>query len=180
MPLGQQQSVKALKLAIFTRPLHPELFDIHHDHHIAQKAFDASIWVTGCAHVVRFSAGNSTICEVIAEADDELPERGLVASFRCRGEKHHQYHHTNGLHYLMTMQVEGMSEKLYAQTHDELIRSSEKHGMFVPFPQWRVGNLTPFCYIDYHVSAQGLHIFAYHAFPEESTVVKNQAIFEVV
>lgn len=176
-PLGQKQSVKTLKLVVYNRPLHPELFDIHCRHQVDQAAFDAEVWITGCTHLVRFSVGEHTVTEVIAEADAELPERGLLASFRCRGEKQHQHRHDAGTQYLMNLQVEHMSEKLYAETHRDLTGST-KQGLFVPFPQWRVGELTPFCYVDHHVTPKTLHVFAYHAFPDELTIVKTQSIFE--
>ena len=179
MTLGQKQSLRAMKLVVYSRPLHPELFEIHHDHRIDQAAYDAAIWITGCAHVVRFSVGPDTVTEVMAEAQDELPERGLVASFQCRGEKQHEYDNGHGLRYQMNLQVEAMSEKLYAQTQDDLTRAAEKGGLLVPFPQWRVNDLTPFCYVDYHVAPRSLQVFAYHAFPEERTIVKTQSVFEI-
>ncbi len=178
-PLGAKQSVKQLKFVVYTRPLHPELFEIHHDHHISQPAFDGAIWVTGCTHVVRFSVQDETVTEVMAQAEDELPERGLVVSFRCRGEKQHQFETQRGLHYMMNLQVETMSEKVYASTHQDLIAAAESKGIYVPIPKWQTSALTPFCHVDYHTTADSLHIFAYHAFPDELTIVKTQSIFEV-
>jgi len=178
-PLGQKQSVEELKLVVYSRALHPELFEIHHDHQISQRYYDAEIWITGCSHMVGFYAPGDTLTEVMAGMEDELPERGLVASFRCRGEKEHEHHSDTGLHYQMTMRVEAMSEKLYRQTHLDLVRAGEKHGLLVPLPQWRSGDLTPFCYVDYRARADSLDVFAYHAFPDELTIVKTQSIFEI-
>ena len=178
-PLGAKQSVKHLKFVVYTRPLHPELFEIHHDHRINQPAFDAAIWVTGCTHVVRFSVGHDTISEVMAQAEDELPERGLVVSFRCRGEKQHQFESDSHLRYMMNLQVETMSEKVYTATHQDLIAAAETRGIYVPIPKWQTSALAPFCHVEYHTTAESLHIFAYHAFPDELTIVKTQSIFEV-
>jgi hypothetical protein len=179
MALGQKQSLRTMNLVVYSRPLHPELFEIHREQRIDQAAYDAAIWITGCAHVVRFSVGPDTISEVMAESHDELPERGLVASFQCRGEKQHEYDNGHGLHYQMSLEVEAMSEKLYAKTQNDLELGSAKGGLLVQFPQWRVGDLTPFCYVDYHVTPMSLQVFAYHAFPDELTMVKTQSIFEL-
>ena len=178
-PLGAKQFVKHLKFVVYTRPLHPELFEIHHDHRINQPGFDAAIWVTGCTHVVRFSVGDQTLTEVMAQAEDELPERGLVVSFRCRGEKQHQFQTDGGLRYMMNLQVETMSEKVYASTHQDLISAAETRGIYVPIPKWQTSALAPFCHVDYHTTPESMHIFAYHAFPDELTIVKTQSIFEV-
>jgi len=179
MALGQKQSVASLNLVLYNRALHPELFDIYHDCSIVESYFDASIWVTGCSHVIRFSVGDLSITEVIAEADDELPERGLVASFRCRGEKQHQYDHETGVRYMMNLQTESVSEKVYAKVHADLSSSGDKRGLFVPFPQWQVGDLTPFTYVDMRATPRGLHVFAFHTFPEDLTVIKTQTLFEL-
>lgn len=179
MPLGQKQSVESLYFVLFSRALHPELFDIYHQHRIIQPQFDALIWVTGCSHLITFSAAGDTVTEVMAEQDDMLPERGLVARYRFRGEKQHEHTSGSGVKYMMNCQVESMSEKLYSQTHQDLARSAAKHGLFVPFPEWRSGSLTPFTYIDYQVRPDGLHLFAFHAFPDALTIIKTQSIFDL-
>lgn len=179
MDLGQQQTVETLKLVVYRRPLHPELFDIHHRHPIDQSAFDAEIWITGCSHLVRFSVGSESVTEVIAQAHDELPQRGLVASFRCRGERQHEYMHEDMIRYMMSFQVEPMSERLFAKTHSDLFSAAQKQGILVPFPQWQTTEHVPFCHVDYHVTPNSLHALAYHVFPAETTVIKTQTLFEL-
>jgi hypothetical protein len=179
MPLGQKQSVESLNFILYSRPLHPELFDIYHQHRIVQPQFEALVWVTGCAHLVTFSALGDTISEVMAEQEDMLPERGLAARYRFRGEKQHEHQSPSGVRYMMNFQVESMGEKLYDQTHRDLARSGAKHGLFVPLPEWRSGPLTPFTYIDYQVRPDGLHLFAFHAFPDALTIIKTQSIFDM-
>ena len=108
-----------------------------------------------------------------------MPERGLVASFRCRGEKQHEYRHETGIRYMMNLQTELVSEKVYAKVHADLSSSADKRGVFVPFPQWGDGDLTPFTYIDFRANPRGLHVFAFHTFPEDLTVIKTQTLFEL-
>jgi len=180
MDIGQKQTVEALKLVVYRRPLHPELFDIHNRHRIDQALFDADLWVTGCSHLVRFSVATESVTEVIAQANDELPRRGLVASFRCRGERQHEYVHAESIRYLMNFQVEAMSDRLFAKTHSDLFAAAQKQGILVPYPQWQQGEHVPFCHLDYHVKPESLHVMAYHVFPQENTVVKTQTLFEVL
>ena len=182
MPLGQKQSVDSLGFKLYSRALHPELFEIYHKHRIVQPAFEGEIWITGCSHVTRFSVGEHHLTELMAEEGDLLPDRGLEAEFRLRGirgEKQHEHVLGGNLRYLMTCHVEIMSEKLYTQVHHDLARAATKHGLFVPFPLWRTNGLTPFTYLDYQTRADSLHVFAYHAFPDALTVVKSQSIFEI-
>ena len=47
MSIGQKQTVAKLRFYLYERPLHPELFEIFHDHHIVKDSYEAQIWVTG-------------------------------------------------------------------------------------------------------------------------------------
>ena len=48
-----------------------------------------------------------------------------------------------------------------------------------PFVATFLNTLTPFTYIDYEAKPNGLHVFTYHAFPADLTIVKTQSIFEL-
>lgn len=179
MSIGQQQRLASLRFYLYDRPLHPELFDIYHDHHIVKGSYEAQVWVTGCSHVIGFYRGGQSLVEVTAGADDELPQRGRLLELPFRGEKDHEFKRAEGISYMMSFQVETMSPAVYSRTHHELARLGSRRGLFVPFPMWMCRSLTPFTYIDYHAKVDQLHVFAFHAFPEELTVVKTQSIFEL-
>ncbi|HDZ22277.1 hypothetical protein LCGC14_0238740 [marine sediment metagenome] len=180
MAIGHQQRVASLRYYLYDRPLHPELFEIHSGERLARKHYEAQLWVTGCSHVIMFGRGKQWMVEVLADADSELPRRGLLAELPFRGEKEHEHVEAKGLRYMMNFQVETMSEQVFAKTHHDLARQGAKRGLFVPFPTWmRRPPLTPFSYLDYDAKTRHLHVFSYHAFPEDLTLVKVQSIFEV-
>ena len=101
MNIGQKQTVTKLKFFLFDRPLHPELFDIHHDHRVVKNGYEAQIWVTGCAHVIGFYAGPSSLVEVTADEDAELPQRGRLLELPFRGERDHERKRADGINYMM-------------------------------------------------------------------------------
>ena len=187
MNIGQIQSVSALRFYLYDRPLHPELFDIHHDHHLAKGAYEAQIWVTGCSHVIGFyrsapcpGGGAPAIVEVTADAKQTLPRRGLLKQMPFRHERAHECSRVDGINYMMNFQVERMSPMVYHRTHHDLARMGTRRGLFVPFPMWMSRPpLTPFTYIDYEAKPDGLHVLTFHAFPEDLTIVKTQSIFEL-
>jgi hypothetical protein len=51
--------------------------------------------------------------------------------------------------------------------------------MFVSFDDQAQGGLAPFSFIDFDARDHELHIHAFHAFPEEQTLLKTQSIFEI-
>lgn len=179
MSIGQKQRVGSLRFYLYDRALHPELFEIYHDRRIVKSGYEAQIWVTGCTHVIGFFRDKQSLTEVTGEAGMELPQRGLLLDLPFRGEKDHEHKRAEGINYWMNFQAETMSPEVYVRTHHELARSGAKHGLFVPFPTWMSHGLTPFTYIDYQATPNGLHVFAFHAFPEDLTVLKTQSIFEM-
>jgi hypothetical protein len=179
MDLGQKQSVGSLRFFLYDRPIHPELFDIYHDHHIVKNGYEAQIWVTGCTHVIGFYRDRSSLVEVTADAEKILPQRGRLLELPFRGERDHERKRAEDISYMMSLQVESMSPAVYSRTHHDLARIGAQRGLFVPFPMWMSHSLTPFTFIDYEARPNGLHVFAFHAFPSELTIVKTQSIFEL-
>lgn len=179
MGIGQKQSVSSLRFFLYDRPLHPELFDIYDDRHVIRAGYETQIWVTGCTHVIGFYRGSESLVEVINDAGAELPSRGQLLELPFRGERDHERKRAGGINYMMNFQVETMSPEVYSRTHHELARLGAKRGLFVPFPTWMVHSLTPFTFVDYDARPNELHVFAFHAFPEDLTIIKTQSIFEL-
>jgi len=179
MSIGQQQKVESLRYYLFSRPLHPELFDIFHGHQICRPAYEAQVWVTGCTHVISFFRGDQTLVEVTADSGLELPSRGLLVEMPFRGERDHERKRFDGINYMMNFQVERMSPDVYSRTHHDLARVGARRGLFVPFPNWMSRSLTPFSYIDYEAKPNQLHVMTFHAFPGDLAIVKTQSIFEL-
>ena len=179
MSTVQKQCVSSLRFYLYEHPLHQELFKIYDDRHIAKGGYEAQIWVTGCTHMIGFYRGPSAMVQLIADEETELPARGLMMETPFRGEKVHEQKHTDGINYMMNFQVEVMSPAVYSKTHHELARQGSRRGLFVPFPRWMVRSLIPFTYINYEAKPNGLHVFAFHAFPSDLTLIKTQSIFEL-
>ncbi len=178
--LGQfQQRIDDLHFFLYHRALHPELFHVHHVRHLRQKRYTAEIWVTGLSHIVMVQAKNQVITELTASDSDILPKMGLVTRFRFRGEKDHLQGFDQGVQYIMSSQVERMTQNLFAASHLDLIRYAQKRGIFCKFPEWSSGDLEPFTFIDYECRDSELHVHAFHAFPDETALLKTQSIFEL-
>lgn len=179
MSIKQGQRLESLRFYLFERPLHPELFEIHDDVRLVQPEYEAQIWVTGCTHVIGFFRDSHSLVEVIAGEEVELPSRGQRLCLPFRGEKAHEQKCIDGINYMMNFQAETMSARVYHDTHHELARQGARRGLFVPFPMWMKHSLTPFTFIDPEPRPDGLHVLAFHAFPEAQTIVKTQSIFEL-
>lgn len=182
MELGSvAQQVVDLHLFLFDRSLHPELFRHYADYRVEQGKYVAQVWVIGLSHVVAITSGNRTITELISNDSELLPTRGLLTRFRLKGERDHERECPNGWNYLVSSQVETMEDHLYKSVHNDLRRHASKRGWYHEFDQWaEPGEMVPFTHIDHEARDSELHVYAYHAFPAERTIVKTQSIFELV
>jgi hypothetical protein len=180
MELGSiaQQAVD-LNMFLFDRPIHPELFRHYADYRIEQARYHAEVWIVGLSHVVTLYSGGRTLTELVSNDSELLPSRGLLTRFRLKGERDHERRCPNGILYMVSSQVETMEEHLYKSVHFDLHRHAQKRGWMQTFDQWMEGDMSPFTHIDHEARDQELHIYAYHAFPAERTIIKTQSIFEL-
>lgn len=181
MELGQAlQRVTDLKLVLYRRPIHPELFHIHQSRHLERLAYQADIWIMGLSHVVTVQAAGRCVTEVTADDIEVLPQNGMVTSFQFRGERDHLETFDDGMRYILSTQVERMSQNLFHASHRDLLNYAATRGMMVRFDDWAEnGALVPFTFIDFEARDKELHVQAFHAFPADYTILKTQSIIEV-
>ena len=179
METKQIQGAGELRFIVYNRAVHPELFDIWHDHRIVQAGYQAQVWVTGLSHVVGFHRGNATVTELIAPAGTMLPQRGQLVCLGMRGERDQEFVHDEGIRYISSFQVERLSPRVYQKVHAELADRDGADAMTVLFPQWATSAIVPLTTIDVEAKIGHLHLFSYHLFPDELTIVKSQSIFEL-
>ena len=117
--------------------------------------------------------------EVITDDAQYLPKTGLAASFRFRGERDHAQSFDDDLKYLLSTQVERLTPQLFPATHRDYVHYAQNRGVFVSFDEWASDGLAPFSLVDFDARDHELHIHAFHAYPDELSLLKTQSIFEI-
>ena len=107
------------------------------------------------------------------------PKMGLATSFPFRGERDHAQSFGDELRYILSSQVERMTPNLFPSSHRDLIKYAQKRGLFMIFDEWGTDGIAPFTFIDYEARENEFHVHAFHAFPDSTTLLKTQSIFEV-
>jgi len=171
-------AISELAFSLYQRPLHPELFNIYAKRHLKTQKYETMIWATGCSHVVSVFAGDVCLTELITIPGQMLPKRGLIEKFKFQGQKNHKCTLSRALSYMTDFQVEKMSPNLYQQSYTDLARFAKNRGVFVRFPRSAVAGLEPFSYIDFEARRDELHIHAFHAYPDQVTIIKTQSLFD--
>ncbi|MDX2200203.1 MAG: DUF2617 family protein [Phycisphaerae bacterium] len=168
-----------LHLFVFDRALHPELFRTYAQYRVQQGKYIAQISVVGLSHMVQITCGSRTVVEYVGRETEFLPSRGVVTRFRLKGERDHERKLPEGGCYMVSSQVETMDEALYKSVHTDLLRHAGRRGWLHKHDEWADGDLAPFTHLDHEARDGEFHVYAYHTFPHERTLVKTQSIFEL-
>lgn len=183
MELEQNQTLQRVteqKFVLYGRPLHPELFRIYKNRHLVRPSYQADIWVMGLSHLVTMESGGRCVTEVTTNDLEVLPQNGLVTSFQFRGERDHLESFDDGMRYILSTQVERMTQNLFHASHRDLLRYASTRGMLVRFEDWAEDpELVPFSFVDFEARDRELHVQSFHVFPADYTILKTQSIIEV-
>jgi hypothetical protein len=168
-----------LVFQLYGRPLHPELFEIVAHRKVQREDYELTLRITRTGHVITWENADVLLTEVAAAAEQELPEKRRLLSYRLRGEHSGRLCCAHGIHYQTTFQVETLAPGIFLQIHEEILADGAKRGLlhnFVP------GSAAPgpLGMIAVETRFNCLFLSTFHTFPDEHTVVKSQSLIEKV
>ena len=168
-----------LMLMLYNRPLHPELFRTHRSETADRRVYSADIHLVDGGHVVEFTAGDNHLTEVIVSGPENMPERGLIESVLCRGERTHDARPHPNMKYDLATQEEQLPATLYEATRREIKEYAQKRELMwieVPPSDTRSGALSA---LDIERRANQLLVQSFHLFDDSMMVIKTQGIIAV-
>ena len=171
-------AVEELTFRVYGRPLHPELFEILASRKVRREDYELTIWITRTGHVITWENADVQLTEVAAAAEQELPEKRRLLSYRLRGEHNGVLACPHGITYQTSFQVEILQPEIFLHVHDEILADGGKRGLLHNFqPNHRLA-LAPLGFVTAEARAGCLFLSTFHTFPEEHTVVKSQSLIE--
>jgi hypothetical protein len=165
---------------LYGRPLHPELFDILAWRKVQREDYQLTLRITRTGHVITWENDDVLLTEVAAAADQELPEKRRLLSYRLRGEHSGVLLCAHGIIYHTTFQVETLAPEIFLQVHDEILADGEKRGLLHNFQSSPRLSVAPLGMIAVESRSNCLFLSTFHTFPEENTVVKSQSLIEKI
>lgn len=170
--------VAELYFHLYSRPLHPELFDVFEARTVKHDGYRLTVRITRTGHVISWDNGKNHLSEVTATRDVPLPNYRALVNKRMRGEHSNTVAWAPGLNYQTSFQVEHMDDEVYTHVHDEIMQDALKRGMLHHFqPNNRLA-LSPLGYVTTEAWSGNLVVSTFHTFPDERTVVKTQSLIE--
>jgi hypothetical protein len=121
MSASKTSSLQAYTLLLYRKAIHPEFFQIQARKRIEHPQYEFEGWVFKGGHAGRFQFGETCLCEVVLEGGQNLPDKGLVTTMPCAGEREFDEKFGDNLKYVTTLQTETLSEHLYTGTYREML-----------------------------------------------------------
>ncbi len=166
-------------LLLFRKALHPEFFGIEGRRRVQHGEYETEAWIFKGGHAVRFQLAGQTVCEVVYEHIDQIPDRGLVAALPCAGERDFEEKVAENLLYMTTMQTEQLSDHLYVGTYKELMQHVRENNSL--FSAWTdpcgKQNLSV---VDIQRFRTEVHIQGYHLRSDCGLVLRTQSMLQLV
>lgn len=175
----KQRRSGGLTLLLYQRMLHPELFKILMTEQVSRRAYEADIWLVEGGHVTTFTAGKTVLTEVVVNNHGPMPDRNLIQSIPCRGEKYHEATVGGNVRYMISTQEEQLTQTLYDAMRHEISTYAAKRELLVadvPSHGEAGGYLSV---LDIERRSHELLVQSFHLFDESLMVIKTQAILEV-
>jgi len=172
--------LEEMRLYVYGRPLHPELFGVFLQHKLDLGRYQADIWLLGLGHLVCFHTPEQTVTELVVQASELYSSAGLIEKLPLEKKSDFRHCLDDRVFYIVSTRAETMSQAVFEQVHREMLRFAETRGLFMPFDQWAEGKgLAPFSFIDYEHRTRELSVFAYHAFPSQNLILRTQSVFSL-
>lgn len=173
--------VKSLVFQVYTRPLHPELFEVLSTQQVKKLGHDARVLLTSKGHVITWTSQGRFLTEVLSTTEAELPGNRWVDL------KPHLGHapvtkmlptqlKLPGVTYQACFSSETVSDAVFFELHDEILADSRKRGLLCKMPTNCGLPALGFVILEGRPGCLLTHTF--HTFPEERTVIKSQSLIE--
>ena len=169
--------LQTYQTVLYSRPLHPELFQIHDHREIRFGPYQFEAWIMQGRHLCRFEISGACACEVVTESSSGLPNTGVVETILCAGEREfeHRFARSN-LNYMTSVQTEQLSSNLYLSTFEELDEFARQEDSLVYRWEDEIGPCMSI--LDIQRMAKEIHVQSYHLIAREGLVLRTQSLFE--
>ena len=170
-------SLQAYHMLLYRNGVHPEFFNIEGRKRIDNMDYEFELWHFNGGHVCMFDFEGVCLVEVVTPQLDHLPDRGLVATMPCAGEKDHESTFGERITYMTSIQTETLSDHLYLGTYNELLEHGRSNECLTS--HWQdVDGQPNLSLLELQRYSDQVHVQGYHLRSDCSMVLRTQSIFQ--
>lgn len=172
-------SLQTYSMLVYRKAVHPEFFGIAGRKRIEHGTAEFEGWIFRGGHVGRLQLANICVCEVVIDQANHLPDRGLVTTLPCAGERDHEERFGDQVHYITTITTETLSEHLYLSTYKEMVAHGRDSDAIST--AWTDESGRPnLSLLDMQRYRNEIHIQGYHLRSDCGLVLRTQSMFQLL
>jgi hypothetical protein len=171
-------SLRTYQLLLYRSPVHPEFFQIGGRINMETGTYEVEAWVHPGGHTVRFEFEGATITEVVVPDTHTLPERGVLTTIPCVGEKDFDEVYADRISYVTSIQTETLSDHLYMSSYQEMLEHGQQQSDCLMMPGIKEGRLPSLSVIELQRYADQVHMQSYHFLGDTGLVLRTQSIMQ--
>lgn len=178
--LSARPKVAELSFRLFSRSLHPELFEVYRSRTIERELYRVRLDITSSGHVVTWNSGTAVVSEVATSRQQPLPSKRELFAHALKGNLSEQLDVRGGTSYRTRFSLEAATSNLFFSIQEQLAGQEGPDSIMHTFDSsgricWGAISLM-------HVEARrrSLRIRAFHTFPDDNAVVKVESVFSTV
>jgi hypothetical protein len=175
--LSARPKVAELSFRLFSRSLHPELFEVYKSRVIQRELYQVRLDITGSGHVITWTSGTAVVSEVATSSQQPLPTKRELFAHALKGTHAEQIDVRGGTSYRTRFAIETATSDMFFNIQQQLSGQESPDSLLHTFDSsgricWGGVSLM-------HVEARRrkLRIRAIHTFPDDGAVVKVESIF---
>jgi len=176
--LSVRPKVAELAFQLYSRSLHPELFEIHRSRVVEREGYRVKIDVTSAGHVITWQHQGLTLTEVACSAHHPLPQKRRLMSHRLKGQQSDQIDCRSDVSYECDFILEPVEPELFWTYQNELCQQNCE-GMLHQFDSSGRMALGALSYVYLETRLRTLSVQVFHTFPDDCAIVKSQSIFRL-
>jgi hypothetical protein len=175
--LSVRPKIAELAFRVFSRGLHPELYTVHQTRRVDRSHYEARIDITNSGHVVTWTSGGVTLCEVVASACQPLPNKRCVMSHPVKSSRTDRAEHGDAI-YRTSFQLESVAPEMFWMVGQTLSNESTQ-GLLHRFDSSGRMALGAISYINIETRLNSMLIQAIHTFPDDYAILKVESLFSL-
>lgn len=160
-------------LRIYERPVHPEFFRIVAMKNLDRDHYGISSALTTSGHVITWTGGGRTFCEVVDTNLRELPEPLIFNPILNEISKTPITIPENAFYGNFSQMIEVPSE-FFHDMEKEFLRNTETDGLFYRFGYSGRMNLGGISYLGVESRSRSVRIRSVHTFPDDGVFIKTE------
>ena len=177
--LSVRPKVAELVFQLYGRSLHPELFEIYQSRTISRGGYEATVQITSAGHLVTWSYDGIILTEVAAAAQNPLPQKRRLMSYRLKGDRTDRLECRGGICYEMSFSLEPAKPERFLAYQKELTLQATRKGMLHRFDASGRFDTGAMSYVSVDSRNKAFCVQAFHTFPDDCAVLKIQSSFHL-